>query len=689
MYEVFKYVAFVLMVSLLAGNSYALDPPKITCVSLDSNNNLILNWNPPLDTNSEFTNYVIYYQDGNGNPFNQIATVTSYGQTQEVIIGNFADDVAFYMVAVSDGGLTTSLSSDTVSPLLISLDVEEKEVEITWTDLALYSPDSIYRVYRSVNDDSWNFRGSVDFGVEEFIDFVELCSAEVKYRIEIRGRGGCLSVSNIATESIDDNIAPNQTNLFCASVDTLDGSVNLAWERTNSGDGFGYLVSHIKDILGLDTVYGRNNLTYNYNQSGINALLQPETLSVAPFDSCFDSVVNWYNQAADSLRFQTLFVDSIFYDRCEGKIGLQWNMPKLGFPVGVRFPSEYQIFRRENNGPAELRGTVTPEDSIFLDSGLVKGSTYKYTVAVLDGVHLKRAISSTFEITVKPPNAPDYLYISSIQNNHETEENVVHVFTDTTSETTKYGLLRSLYFGDQFQLVNTTNKTSNSQFSITDPTGTAGQSSFLYKVVAYDYCEDSIYASAESKSIWIGGYSNDQSFINDLEWSEYLGFENAQSSVGSQQLVRVTSSIVYDTIHTFRSEFSILDTVYTLSYIGGEVCYFIEAIEMDTNIFGLKETSISNMACLTYEPKVFVPNAFTPDDDGINEVFLPDVNFIEPTGYTLSIYDRAGHLIYITIDPTEGWSGAGSPVGVYAYFLELKNARDESLNLRGKVSLIR
>ena len=89
MYEVFKYVAFVLMVSLLAGNSYALDPPKITCVSLDSNNNLILNWNPPLDTNSEFTNYVIYYQDGNGNPFNQIATVTSYGQTQEVIIGNF------------------------------------------------------------------------------------------------------------------------------------------------------------------------------------------------------------------------------------------------------------------------------------------------------------------------------------------------------------------------------------------------------------------------------------------------------------------------------------------------------------------------------------------------------------------------------------------------------------------------
>lgn len=127
----------------------------------------------------------------------------------------------------------------------------------------------------------------------------------------------------------------------------------------------------------------------------------------------------------------------------------------------------------------------------------------------------------------------------------------------------------------------------------------------------------------------------------------------------------------------------------TLSYIGGEVCYFIEAIEMDTNIFGLKETSISNMACLTYEPKVFVPNAFTPDDDGINEVFLPDVNFIEPTGYTLSIYDRAGHLIYITIDPTEGWSGAGSPVGVYAYFLELKNARDESVNLRGKVSLIR
>ena len=86
---------------------------------------------------------------------------------------------------------------------------------------------------------------------------------------------------------------------------------------------------------------------------------------------------------------------------------------------------------------------------------------------------------------------------------------------------------------------------------------------------------------------------------------------------------------------------------------------------------------------------MFIPNSFTPDDDGINDVFLPDVNFVETTGFTLSIYDRNGDLIHITIDPYEGWTGQGSPVGVYAYFLELRNARNEEVNYRGSISLLR
>ena len=156
-----------------------------------------------------------------------------------------------------------------------------------------------------------------------------------------------------------------------------------------------------------------------------------------------------------------------------------------------------------------------------------------------------------------------------------------------------------------------------------------------------------------------------------------------------RQIVRLTNEVDRDTILEKNAQFSLLDTVHNLDVVDGQICYYLEDIESDTNKFGLLGISRSNLLCFDYEPKVFIPSAFTPDNDGLNDVFIPDVNFVETTGYTLSIYDRKGDLIYITIDPSEGWTGEGSPVGVYAYFLELKNARNEEVNYRGRISLLR
>jgi gliding motility-associated-like protein len=55
---------------------------------------------------------------------------------------------------------------------------------------------------------------------------------------------------------------------------------------------------------------------------------------------------------------------------------------------------------------------------------------------------------------------------------------------------------------------------------------------------------------------------------------------------------------------------------------------------------------------------VFVPNSFTPDDDGINDVFIPSVdNPGRLDVYHLMIFDRWGTLIFETHDPLEPWIG--------------------------------
>ncbi len=55
--------------------------------------------------------------------------------------------------------------------------------------------------------------------------------------------------------------------------------------------------------------------------------------------------------------------------------------------------------------------------------------------------------------------------------------------------------------------------------------------------------------------------------------------------------------------------------------------------------------------------QVFVPNAFTPDQDGRNEVFLPKIQGVEEGTFQMWIYDRWGTQVFYTNDPKIGWTG--------------------------------
>jgi gliding motility-associated-like protein len=72
-------------------------------------------------------------------------------------------------------------------------------------------------------------------------------------------------------------------------------------------------------------------------------------------------------------------------------------------------------------------------------------------------------------------------------------------------------------------------------------------------------------------------------------------------------------------------------------------------------------------------PEIFIPNAFTPNGDGLNDFFtiaLPG----EPTAYSLMIFNRWGQRVFATKNASHFWNGTvkGQPVsGTYTYFLQL------------------
>jgi gliding motility-associated-like protein len=53
---------------------------------------------------------------------------------------------------------------------------------------------------------------------------------------------------------------------------------------------------------------------------------------------------------------------------------------------------------------------------------------------------------------------------------------------------------------------------------------------------------------------------------------------------------------------------------------------------------------------------VFVPSAFTPNNDGRNDRFMPQMS-CEPVDYRFELLDRWGVRFFYTEDPSEGWIG--------------------------------
>ncbi len=93
-------------------------------------------------------------------------------------------------------------------------------------------------------------------------------------------------------------------------------------------------------------------------------------------------------------------------------------------------------------------------------------------------------------------------------------------------------------------------------------------------------------------------------------------------------------------------------------------------------------------------PNLWVPNAFTPDGNGINDVFKPEMLDLDPADYRLLVYDRWGELLLDNTDVAKGWDGTSkgspAPAGVYVYRILYRPLNSSDLQERfGTVSLQR
>lgn len=113
-----------------------------------------------------------------------------------------------------------------------------------------------------------------------------------------------------------------------------------------------------------------------------------------------------------------------------------------------------------------------------------------------------------------------------------------------------------------------------------------------------------------------------------------------------------------------------------------------------TDEFGCMSTdvvtvTVRNAQC--DETDVYLPNAFTPNGDGVNDIFIVRSNFIEELD--LIIYNRWGQEVFRTSKLNEGWDGTFKgeflPPDSYAYYIRALCVNAEEYRATGNVTLIR
>lgn len=91
-------------------------------------------------------------------------------------------------------------------------------------------------------------------------------------------------------------------------------------------------------------------------------------------------------------------------------------------------------------------------------------------------------------------------------------------------------------------------------------------------------------------------------------------------------------------------------------------------------------------------PDIYIPNAFSPNGDGLNDIFRPlPVGIV--TMEFFRVFDRWGKLVYATTAYLKGWDGTvngqNAAIGTYVWVVQGKDVNNNTVQRKGTVTLVR
>ena len=247
----------------------------------------------------------------------------------------------------------------------------------------------------------------------------------------------------------------------------------------------------------------------------------------------------------------------------------------------------------------------------------------------------------------------------------------------------------------------------NGSISILDVQG--GEAPYMYSFNGGPFTDELDYTGLAA-----GTYILTVAGANGCEYSQTIVLQEGDDltlELGPNQVIKFGDVAIID-VATNELEANIVDIQWTLDPPDPGFCYDCLGQEHSPSANTLYKLIITNdngciaqdnlFITILIEQNIFVPNIFTPNDNGVNDIFYikTDGELDVKINY-LKIYDRWGNLMFLNEDslpnnPTEGWDGTfkGTTInpGVYGYVAEIiitSQSVEKTTILKGDITLVK
>lgn len=492
----------------------------------------------------------------------------------------------------------------------------------------------------------------------------------------LQSRYNCPGQPILSSDTLDNRI-PEAPTISSASVDT-NGHVRLTWVSSPSPEAYAYVIS--KNLPAgttiIDTVI--NGTTYIDTSARANE--QVETYYVTALDRCG-------NGSLIPPAHSTLLLKAVGASACDRTVKLEWALYK-----NWQNPIEkHEILLSENGGAPRKVGEAAGNATTYTFQNAGANIEYCFSVRAVERVTGNSAVSSQSCLTLNVIPGITQLLLTNASVVADTLVAVSWIWNPDAQ--LKNVFIQRSSNGNNFTNVNTQTTPPpllNASNTLSDRGATPGQGAVYYQIKTQDACDVEI-TSNQVATIFLESAAHGTAGNNVLRWTNYIN-ENASNL--TYELYRVEANaapVLIGTTNGNTREWT--DQVDLTNPNQATACYYILAKAVVTLPDGKMQEiqSRSNTACSSQEAGIYIPNAFAPN--GNNREFRPYLQFGEPVGYTMSIFDRWGNLIFETRSFSEGWDGRSrgkdAPQGVYTYLIRLEQGEGKMIQKAGTVVLLR